>query len=170
MKRDGAQNQSFYSFGGRKMIREETEKEEHLLNPIFRDYNGKVVPQETVLYRKTPNYKVTDYTKNISQSIFSPGQLLSYKVVNKNTDLRDLRRKVQQQEREMAQHGMVASRNSDSKAAKRTKSANPTTRMLNRFANKLNEEAKRKMKLRAEIDEIRSNLSVFQASIASGRV
>ena len=41
LRRDGPQNNTFYSFGGAKMIREETEQD-HLLNPLFRDYDGKV--------------------------------------------------------------------------------------------------------------------------------
>ena len=65
LKRDGASNNTFYSFGGSKFIRDETEQE-HLLNPVFRDYNGKVVPQDAVIFRKDLNYRVSDYTKNIS--------------------------------------------------------------------------------------------------------
>lgn len=56
------------------MIREETERD-HLLNPIFRDYDGKVVQQETIVYRKDAQQRVDDYTKNISESIWSPGVL-----------------------------------------------------------------------------------------------
>ena len=81
MRRDGPSNNTFYSFGGSKYIREETEKT-HLLNPIFRDYDGKVVAQDNiVVYRKDKNQRVMDYTKNISQSIFSPGELSNYACV-----------------------------------------------------------------------------------------
>lgn len=67
MRRDGPSNNTFYSFGGKKMIRDETEAEEnHLLNPIFRDYDGKVVDRDVIIYRKDLNQRVMDYTKNIS--------------------------------------------------------------------------------------------------------
>ena len=65
LRRDGASNNTFYSFGGSKFIRDETDRD-HLLNPVFRDYDGNVVPQETVLFRKDLNQRVQDYTKNIS--------------------------------------------------------------------------------------------------------
>ena len=54
LRRDGASNNTFYSFGGSKFIRDETERE-HLLNPVFRDYDGKIVPQEPVVFRKDMN-------------------------------------------------------------------------------------------------------------------
>ena len=47
------------------MIREETEQD-HLLNPLFRDYDGKVNEQEVIVYRKDMNQRVQNYTKNIS--------------------------------------------------------------------------------------------------------
>ena len=83
LRRDGASNNTFYSFGGSKFIRDETDQDDHLLNPVFRDYSGKVIPQDTVIFRKDLNQRVSDYTKNISQSIFSPGELLNHKVVDK---------------------------------------------------------------------------------------
>jgi len=58
------------------MIRDETERDQHLLNPIFRDYDNKVGTHQTpVVFRKDLNQRVMDYTKNISQTIFSPGEL-----------------------------------------------------------------------------------------------
>ena len=75
MRRDGPQNNSFYSFGGQKYIREETNKKDHLLTPLFRDYDGAIVPREVIVYPKIMNQRVNDYTKNISESIFSPGEL-----------------------------------------------------------------------------------------------
>lgn len=48
------------------MIREETEREEHMLNPRFRDYDGKIVGREVIIYAKDSNQRVQDYTKNIS--------------------------------------------------------------------------------------------------------
>ena len=76
MRRDGPSNNTFYSFGGSKMIREETERQEHVLNPIFRDYDCKVGTHDApVIFRKDLNQRVMDYTKNISEPIFSPGEL-----------------------------------------------------------------------------------------------
>jgi len=66
LRRDGAQNQSFYSFGGCKFIREETDRAGHLLNPAFKDYDGKVVSRDVITYAKDYNKRVTDYTKNVS--------------------------------------------------------------------------------------------------------
>ena len=76
MRRDGPSNNTFYSFGGSKMIRDETERQEHVLNPIFRDYDCKVGTHDApVVFRKDLNQRVMDYTKNISEPIFSPGEL-----------------------------------------------------------------------------------------------
>ena len=58
LRRDGAQNNSFYSFGGHKMIRDETDRNEHLLNPAFKDYDGQVVERECIIYRKDKNERV----------------------------------------------------------------------------------------------------------------
>ena len=40
------------------------------------------------------------------------------------------------------------------------------TRKLDEFAHKLNEEAKKKRQLRAQMDEIKSNMSMYQESMA----
>ena len=82
LRRDGPSNNSFYSFGGHKFIRDETDRDEHLLNPIFKDYDGQVVERDVIVYRKDKNQRVSDYTKNISQSIFSPGELRNVNYVN----------------------------------------------------------------------------------------
>ena len=79
LRRDGPQNNSFYSFGGKKYIRDETNRGDHLLTPLFRDYDGNVVPRKVIVYPKILNQRVNDYTKNISESIFSPGELPRYK-------------------------------------------------------------------------------------------
>jgi len=77
------------------MIRDETEAEEnHLLNPIFRDYDGKVVDRDVIVYRKDLNQRVQDYTKNISQSIFSPGELNGAQFLSKQQKLDRLRNKM----------------------------------------------------------------------------
>ena len=80
LRRDGPTNNTFYSFGGSKKIRDETDRDDHLLNPVFRDYEEKVRPPiaELVAYPKMKNQRVQDYTKNISQSIFSPGEMKAY--------------------------------------------------------------------------------------------
>ena len=66
LRRDGPSNNTFYSFGGSKYIRDETDRNEHLLNPIFKDYDGYVVPRDVIVYRKDYQQRVQDYTKNIS--------------------------------------------------------------------------------------------------------
>ena len=40
LRRDGPSNLGFYSFGGQKYIRDETNRTDHLLTPLFRDYDG----------------------------------------------------------------------------------------------------------------------------------
>ena len=159
LPRDGPQNQSFYSFGGKKMIREETEREGHLLNPRFRDYDGKVVARELIVYPKDKNQRVSDYTKNISQSIFSPGELSDYSFVNQQKAKLEWRDRMREQPRSQAS----ARRNAN------TRSAQPNSRRkLDRFASKLNEEARKKEILREQLDEIKSVMSQAQASIARG--
>ena len=44
-----------------------------VVNPLFRDFNGIIRDREVIVYPKDPLQRVQDYTKNISQSIFSPG-------------------------------------------------------------------------------------------------
>ena len=58
LRRDGPQNNTFYSFGGSKYIRDETDRSEHLLNPAFRDYDGNIVPREVIVYRKDYQQRV----------------------------------------------------------------------------------------------------------------
>ena len=108
LRRDGPSNNSFYSFGGSKYIRDETERNQHLLNPIFKDYDGNVVPRDVIVYRKDYNQRVQDYTKNISESIFSPGELPNnYDFVEKKKRYDTLRQqmliKKHQQRREAAE-------------------------------------------------------------------
>ena len=53
---------------------------------------------------------------------------------------------------------------------KRINSAQPAVRReLDKLSQKLNEEQRRKQKIRAQIDEIKSNMSQYQASMAAGR-
>lgn len=168
IRRDGPSNNTFYSFGGSKFIRGETEKNEHVLNPIFRDYDGKVFDQDVVVIHKFKNQYVSDYTKNISQSIFSPGELKNYGFVNKQKRLDNLLGK------QKPRHRMTRLASADNynrgKARKGPGSAQPKmTQKLDEFAIKLNEEARKKQKLRAAIDEIKSNMSMYQESMAGGR-
>ena len=153
LRRDGPQNQSFYSFGGKKFIRDETERD-HLLNPLFRDYDGKVgtARSEMVVYPKFLNQRVNDYTKNISQSIFSPGELPSKKYGPKQKD-------VWQGHPQKDRSGM--------KIKPTTKTAYPTSRKkLDTIASKINEESRKKKELAAQIEEVRSVMSQCAASIA----
>ena len=152
LRRDGAQNQSFYSFGGSKMIREETEGRGHLLNPAFKDYDGKVVSRDVITYSKDYNKRVTDYTKNVSQSIFSPGELQDYGYVTKQSQLNVWRNKMRKGEKSEPRRDLRT----------RAGSAAPGShRQLERFARNLNEEAKKKQKLREQLDEIKSAMSQY---------
>lgn len=40
------------------MIRDETDRDEHLLNPAFKDYDGQVVERDVIVYRKDNNQRV----------------------------------------------------------------------------------------------------------------
>lgn len=70
LRRDGTTNNTFYSFGGSKKLRHAMKDKRTMVNPVFRS-RGRC---NSVIY-KDPLEKVQDYTKNISQSIFSPGVL-----------------------------------------------------------------------------------------------
>ena len=50
---------------------------------MFNDYDGNVRDREVIIYAKDKLELVNDYTKNISQSIFSPGVLPSSKFLDK---------------------------------------------------------------------------------------
>jgi len=54
-----------------------------VLNPVFTDYDGFERNREVIMYPKDSLARVQDYTKNISQSIFSPGVLPSNKLLLK---------------------------------------------------------------------------------------
>ena len=73
LRRDGASNNAFYSFGGSKGMRSSTCNSNIVLNPVLRDFDDNVRSRDVITYVKDPLQKVQDYTKNISQSIFSPG-------------------------------------------------------------------------------------------------
>jgi len=87
LRRDGATNNSFYSFGGRRNLKGVVKNTKPLVNPIFKKHwagadDRRQVPRgEQVIYVKEPLERVQDYTKNISQSIFSPGLLPNEKVL-----------------------------------------------------------------------------------------
>ena len=51
----------------------------------------------------------------------------------------------------------------------RAKSAQASQRQLDMLAHKISEESKRKAKLRQQMDEIRSNMSQYQASLAGDK-
>lgn len=117
------------------MIRDETEAEEnHLLNPIFRDYDGKVVDRDVIIYRKDLNQRVMDYTKNISQSIFSPGELNGAQFLKKQNKLDHLRTKVRDARKSPADNNPYPYATPDAKmrrsgsVARRTTSAQPVMR------------------------------------------
>ena len=179
MRRDGPMNNSFYSFGGAKFIRDETERDQHLLNPLFRDYDGKVNEQDCIIYRKDMNPRVTDYTKNISERIFSPGELgfrqsgtNANKYISKQHRINALREAMRAKKNTTAQDNPLfyATGSQNPRRNLRTKSAQPYstgTRMLDRLALQINEEAQRKKKLQKDIDEIRSNISMYQASMTA---
>lgn len=79
LRRNGATNNTFYSFGGKSGIKETIKGSNPLINPVFTDHWAgcdaqRTMPRaEQVNYIKNPLERVNDYTKNISQSIFSPG-------------------------------------------------------------------------------------------------
>ena len=142
LRRDGPSNNTFYSFGGSKAIRDETEQN-HLLNPIFRDYDGKVVQRDVIVYRKDMNQRVQDYTKNISQSIFSPGELIREKQFLSNQyKLNALRDKMRANRKQPSDNNPYPHASPDAKLmratgnsmGRRTNSAQPVMRAkLDRF-------------------------------------
>lgn len=142
MRRDGPSNNTFYSFGGRKFIRDETDRKDHILNPIFRDYDGNVGTHEApVIFRKDLNQRVNDYSKNISDTIFSPA-VLPPDARTKQAKVNALRHRMRSQE-----------------GARRRTASTPQPEIaskLDRFQAKLNEEALKKQMLKKQIDEMRS--------------
>ena len=91
LRRDGPTNNAFYSFGGSKQMRSEAKQGKHVLNPVFTDYDGTERDRDVIIYRKDKLERVTDYTKNISESIFSPGVLRSNKLIEKQQAAAKLR-------------------------------------------------------------------------------
>ena len=94
-----------------------------------------------------------DYTKNISESIFSPGVLHNEDKFNsKQQRLNALRHKMRQGQPQGPRY---------SKSASGARSHTVGNSQLNKFAVQLSEEAKRKQKLRVQLDEIKSNMSQY---------
>jgi hypothetical protein len=75
LHRDNAKNHGQYSFGGRSQVRNVIPTKEKLYNDFLESTASSRPKDDHIVYRKDPLQKVSDYTKNISQSIFSPGLL-----------------------------------------------------------------------------------------------
>lgn len=72
-------NKTFYSFGGKKNVRKENVfYTDDLVTPQLLHNDTLMRRERSNAYPKVRNELVNDYTKNISQSIFSPG------IVNKD--------------------------------------------------------------------------------------
>ena len=50
-----------------------------MVNPVFNDYDGTMRETQFTVYPKDPLQRVQDYTKNISEGIFSPGVIPNQK-------------------------------------------------------------------------------------------
>ena len=97
LRRDGASNNGFYSFGGKVGVRGASSDQHMKLNPVFRDYDGNIRDRDLTIYPKDPLQRVQDYTKNISQSIFSPGCIVKeQKFLGRQTQITKLRDSIRQ--------------------------------------------------------------------------
>jgi len=124
-----------------------------LITPHFRDYDGKVSVQrsELVSYPKFLNQRVNDYTKNISQSIFSPGELQTRKFVKTQNDV---------------WRGHPKKDRSGQRINPGYKTAYPTNRKkLDSIAFRIKEESRKKKDLAAEIESVRSAISQCAKSV-----
>ena len=79
-----SQNNTFYSFGGQTPIKSAFKHQNNIdvFNRTFTSINESVrgqTPREVRVINKKPNVHMNDYTKNISQSIFSPGDTVKSK-------------------------------------------------------------------------------------------
>jgi len=142
LRRDGATNNTFYSFGGSKRLRDATRDKSSMVNPVLRQ-RGRC---QSVI-QKDPLEKVQDYTKNISESIFSPGVL-------------------PQQERFLATHAKIAMHREAQRPVRRTiqqcdkrRTASATVSVrskLSGLAAKINQESERKRVLKDEITQVKA--------------
>ena len=104
-----------------------------------------------VTYPKFLNQRVNDYTKNISQSIFSPGELPSREFAATQPDV---------------WRGHPKRDRTGRRIKPTTKSAYPCSRRkLDSIAHRIGEEARKKAKLAAEIEEVKSVMSQCAASV-----
>jgi len=74
LNRDAAANNCYYSFGGNRSVHAVVSGK-GVYNPLLSAARFSQPASNSIVYRKDPLERVNDYTKNISQSIFSPGDL-----------------------------------------------------------------------------------------------
>lgn len=72
LQRDGTKNHAHYSFGGASKVRSVLPGQD-LHNEFLHSASGSLPNGHFATYYKEPLVRVNDYTKNISQSVFSPG-------------------------------------------------------------------------------------------------
>ena len=105
-----------------------------LLNEFLQTASSSNPSEQHYIYRKDPLQKVNDYTKNISQSIFSPGLLPTKATVSRTIHSR----------------------------AKPEPKTSSKLKKLNTIERMLSEETSSKERLRRDIDEVKSNLTRFK--------
>ena len=144
LTRDNAKNHGQYSFGGRSQMRSVLPK--HELHNDFLESTASSVPKEDYyVYRKDQLQRVSDYTKNISQSIFSPGLNGQRQTLNKSVD-------------KPLKYKTIGLKNQRAMSCTSYKS----NRKLQDIEKMLSEEHAKRKKLESDIEEVRSNLSRFR--------
>ena len=136
-----------------------------MLNPVLKDYDGLIREREVTVYPKDPLQRVQDYTKNISESIFSPGVIVQEKkFLGRQSQITKLRDNIRQGKNQVNKSNLQRIPQKDNE--RRTASANPTMRsQISGIANRIKEENLRKQKLAAEIEELRSNISIQRKTL-----
>ena len=74
LNRDGTKNHAHYSFGGSSKVKTVIPGHD-MHNEFLASASGSLPNEQFTTYFKEPLQRVNDYTKNISQNIFSPGLL-----------------------------------------------------------------------------------------------
>ena len=130
-------NKTFYSFGGQKNLKDERQAHEMVTPQLLPNSVVQTRTRQNA-YPKIRNELVNDYTKNISQAIFAPGE------VRDTVDVKKISRAKSCYQIGYRRHGETVA---------------DTKKRLAMISNSLKKEKAARARMQTDLDEIRSNIT-----------
>lgn len=154
LHRDNSKNHNVYSFGGRSTVKSVIPKK-GMHNDFLESTASSIPKSDYIVYFKDPLQKVNDYTKNISQSIFSPCLLPADRptkeTVKRTTKLMTTPSK------------SLRSASTASTLRSKKSGSRQDNDKLRTIETMLNEESSKKRKLQKELKVVREDIDRFKA-------